>query len=36
MKAWTDDERDFISYDKHIVGDIAGEINVGRGDQGEK
>ena len=26
----------FISYDKHIVEHIAGEINVGRGEQGEK
>ena len=33
MKAWTSDEHDFISYDKHEH--IAGEINVGRGEQGK-
>ena len=27
---------DFISYDKNIVEYIAGETNVGRGEQGEK
>ena len=32
--AWTSDEHDFISYDKHEH--IAGEINVGREEQGKK
>ena len=36
MKAWTGDEHDFISYEKHIIKHIAGEINVGRGEQGEQ
>ena len=34
MKAWTSDEHDFISYDKHEH--IEGEINVGREEQGKK
>ena len=34
MKVWTSDEHDFISYDKHEH--IAGEINVGREEQGKK
>ena len=34
MKAWTSDEHDFISYDKHEH--IAGEINVGRERAGQK
>ena len=36
MKAWTNDEHDFISYEKHIIEQIAFEINVGRGEQGEQ
>ena len=32
MKAWTSDEHDFISHEKHITEHIAGEI-VGRGEQ---
>ena len=36
MKAWTSDKNDFISYEKHITEHIAGEINVGRREQGEK
>ena len=32
----TNDEHDFISYDKHIIEHIAGKINVGRGEQSEK
>ena len=34
MRAWTSDEKDFISYDKHEH--IEGEINVGREEQGKK
>ena len=34
MKAWTNDEHDFISYDKHEH--IAGEINVGREEQSKR
>ena len=30
------DEHDFISYAKHITEHIAGEVNVGRGEQGEQ
>ena len=36
MKAWTSDEHDFISYEKHIIDHIAGEVNVGKGEEGEK
>ena len=36
MKALTSDEHDFISYEKHIIEHIAGEINVGRGEQDEQ
>ena len=35
MKALTS-ERDFISYEKHIVERIAGGINLGRREQSEK
>ena len=36
MKAGTSDEHDFILYEKHIIEHLAGDINVSRGEQGEK